>query len=395
LNRALLRNLLLLASCQALLLTNAVTIVAITGLVGTKIAPHISLATVPLTTYVIGTAASTMPASLFMRRHGRRKGFLLGGALAVLGALVCTIAVWNSQFLLLCVGTAMFGIYNAFGLYYRFAAADIAPKEMRSRAISWTLAGGIVGGVLGPETSKLTRGLFEPLFAGSYLVLAVFAVLSMLLISRISLPHAAVEEGESSGRPLREIARQPVFIVAAIGALVGYGIMNLLMNATSIAMNLCGLSYENTAFVLQWHVIGMYAPSFVTGSLIARFGVLRIMSAGCVTMLACISIALAGVALTNFWWALFLLGVGWNFLFVGGTTLLTEAYAPSEKAKTQGLNDLLVFCTTAMTSLASGALVTSAGWATLNYVAIPLLLVCVAALIWLARARRPIRSPET
>lgn len=219
-------------------------------------------------------------------------------------------------------------------------------------------------------------------------MLALFAVLSMVLISRISLPQVSVDENKSSGRQLKEIVRQPVFIVAVIAATVGYGIMNLLMNATSIAMNLCGLSYENTAFVLQWHVIGMFGPAFVTGSLVARFGVSRIMGVGCALMITCVTIALAGIELANFWWALFLLGVGWNFLFVGGTTLLTESYTPAEKAKTQGLNDLMVFCTTAMTSLASGALVTSAGWATLNYIAIPLVLACIVALAWLTRVRR-------
>lgn len=380
-------NILLLAACQALLLTNGITLIAVTGLVGIQLAPVKSLATLPLTAYVIGSAATTMFASLLMRRHGRRAGFVVGGLFGVLGSLVCALSVWLGHFWMLNAGTALLGVYNAFGQYYRFAAADIAGPDMKSRAISWTLAGGIIGGVLGPETSTLTRDLLQPRFAASYLVLGAFALLALLLVSRVNLPAVSGEERGASGRPLSQIARQPVFITAVIGALVGYGVMNLLMSATPIAMDLCRHPYGDTAFVLEWHVIAMFAPSFFTGALIARFGTLRVMAAGCAAMFACAAIALSGVTLMQFWWALVALGVGWNFLYIGSTTLLTECYTPAEKAKTQGLNDFMVFVTMALSSFASGAMVSNNGWSALIVISLPFLIACASVLLWLARVR--------
>ncbi len=389
------RTVALLAAAQALLLTNGVMLVAINGLLGLQLAPDKRLATLPLTTYVVGGALATLPAAFFMRRFGRRAGFMFGSLLGILGASISAFAVSIGSFWLLCFGTVFAGVYNAFGQQYRFAAADACPPDWKSKAISFTLAGGILGGVLGPETGKLTRTLFEPMYMGSYLALIGFAFLSMLIASRLQIPPLSAAEQKATGRPWIEIARQPAYIVAVLAAACGYGVMNLLMTATPLAMDICGLPFADTAFILQWHVIGMFAPSFFTGSLIKRFGVLNILLTGAVLMFACIGIALSGVTLMHFWWALVLLGVGWNFLFVGGTTLLTETYRPEEKAKAQGSNDFFVLGIQALTSLSSGLLVTSSGWGLLNLLAVPIvgLTALASLLLWLQRGGK--RRTET
>ena len=389
------RTVALLAAAQALLLTNGVMLVAINGLLGLQLAPDKRLATLPLTTYVVGGALATLPAAFFMRRFGRRAGFMFGSLLGILGASISAFAVSIGSFWLLCFGTVFAGVYNAFGQQYRFAAADACPPDWKSKAISFTLAGGILGGVLGPETGKLTRTLFEPMYMGSYLALIGFAFLSMLIASRLQIPPLSAAEQKATGRPWIEIVRQPAYIVAVLAAACGYGVMNLLMTATPLAMDICGLPFADTAFILQWHVIGMFAPSFFTGSLIKRFGVLNILLTGAVLMFACIGIALSGVTLMHFWWALVLLGVGWNFLFVGGTTLLTETYRPEEKAKAQGSNDFFVLGIQALTSLSSGLLVTSSGWGLLNLLAVPIvgLTALASLLLWLQRGGK--RRTET
>ena len=381
------KNIALLAAAQALLLTNGITLVAINGLLGLQLAADKRLATLPITTYVIGGALATLPAAFFMKRHGRRAGFMLGGGLGMLGAAISAYAVSIGSFWLLCLGTVFAGIYNAFGQQFRFAAADAAPPDWKGKAISFTLAGGILGGVIGPEVGKLTRTLLEPTYLASYGALIGFAALSILIASRLDIPPLSVAEQNAVGRPFRQIARQPAFIVAVLAAACGYGVMNLLMTATPLAMDICGLPFASTAFILQWHVIAMFAPSFVTGSLIKRFGVLNILLVGAALMFICIAIALSGVTLMHFWWALVLLGVGWNFLFVGGTTLLTDTYRPEEKAKVQGANDFMVLGVQGLTSLSSGVLVNSQGWASLNIWAIPIVAMTALAslLLWLQR----------
>ncbi|OHC64102.1 MAG: hypothetical protein A3H93_02345 [Rhodocyclales bacterium RIFCSPLOWO2_02_FULL_63_24] len=381
------RNIALLAAAQALLLTNGIMLVAINGLLGLQLAADKRLATLPITTYVIGGALATLPAAFFMKRHGRRAGFMLGAGLGILGALISAFAVSIGSFWLLCLGTVFAGVYNAFGQQYRFAAADAAPLDWKGKAISLTLAGGILGGVIGPEVGKLTRTLLEPTYLASYGALIGFATLSLLIASRLDIPPLSVAEQRAVGRPLSRIARQPAFIVAVLAAACGYGVMNLLMTATPLAMDICGLPFANTAFVLQWHVIAMFAPSFFTGDLIKRFGVLNILLVGAGLMFVCIGIALSGVTLMHFWWALVLLGVGWNFLFIGGTTLLTETYRPEEKAKVQGTNDFVVLGVQGLTSLSSGVLISSEGWASLNTYALPIVAMTTLAsmLLWLRR----------
>ena len=384
------RNIALLAVCQGLLLTNGITMVAVTGLAGLALAPDPGLATLALTCYVVGGALTTLPAALFMGRFGRRAGFMLGAAMGMLAGIACAAAVYNRSFPLLCLGAVPAGAYNAFGQQYRFAAADAADAAWKSRAISLTLAGGILGGVVGPEVSRLTRNLLAPAFVATYATLAAVALVAMALTSRLEIPPLTAGERQTSGRPWSEIARQPAYLIAVLAAACGYGVMNLLMTATPIAMDLCRHPFSEAAFVLEWHVIGMFAPSFFTGGLIKRFGVLKIVALGILFMFACIAIALAGVSVMHFWWALFLLGIGWNFLFIGGTTLLTETYRPAEKAKAQGTNDFIVFAVQGLTSLTSGALITRQGWEILNQAALPALLLTLmlVALFGWRRSRR-------
>lgn len=385
------KNVILLAACQALLLTGNIILIALNGLVGFSLAGDKALATLPITTFVIGTAIWTIPASMWMRRVGRRAGFVSGAAIGMAGAVLATYAVYISSFWTLCTGTALMGMYSAFGQYYRFAAADVASSSFKSKAISLVMAGGIVGGILGPESTKLTRGLLVPDFLASYASLIGFSLLALILLSFIDIPPLSQEQKKEKGRPLTQIMRQPIFIVAVLAATIGYGVMNLIMTATPLAMSHHHHPFNDAAFVIEWHVIGMFAPSFFTGSLINRYGVYRVMLFGAALMAACVAIALAGIELLNFWVALVLLGVGWNFLFVGGTTLLTEAYAPSERAKTQAANDFVVFSSVAASSLLSGTLLYHYSWQTVNYAALPFLLLVASAVGWLMsnRAARP------
>ncbi len=383
------RNVLLLAGCQALLLTSTITLLPIGALAGQQLAANKALATLPTTTAVIGAALAAFPASLLMRRAGRRRGFLTGVAFGLVGALVAAFAIFTGRFWLLCLGTLLAGVYNAFGQYYRFAAADAAPPAGRARAISYVLAGGLLGGVVGPELSKITIDLAQPRFLVSYLSLVVFGLLAAALISRLRIPEPPLEEAQGAVRPLRQIAAQPVFVVAALSAALGYAVMNLLMTATPLAMGFCGHGYPAAASVIAAHVVAMFAPSFVTGGLIQRFGVLSVILAGVALMVACVLVALSGQQLGHFWGALILLGLGWNFMYVGGSTLLGEAHRPAEKAKVQGLNEILVFGAVTVSSFSSGLLINSLGWTLLNYAALPLLLLAALAAAWLRIKGRP------
>jgi MFS family permease len=283
----------------------------------------------------------------------------------------------------------VWGVYNAYGQYYRFAAADAATPEYRPTAISLVLAGGLVGGILGPAMSQWTMGLFERKFEGSYLALIAVALVSMVLLRFIRIPPPTAAEAAAKGRPLSEIASQPKFIVAVASGAIGYGVMNFLMTSTPIAMQACGHPFGATAFVISSHVIGMFGPSFFTGALIRRFGVLPVMLCGAALNLVTIAIAVSGVTIAHFWWALVILGVGWNFLYIGGTTLLTETYRPEERAKAQGTNDQCIFLMMLVSSFASGLTVTSAGWERLNLFALPLIAAVACALLWFAWQRRP------
>lgn len=388
------RNVLVLSGCQATLQTTGVTMTVVAGLAGFALATDKSLATVPLTCYVIGSAITTVPASFLMNAIGRRGGFQVGTTIGIFGAAICALAMHLAQFWLLCAGMTVMGVYTAFGKYYRFAAADAAEIDFRAKAISLTLAGGIAGGILGPEIAKRTTGLFgEQPYLGPYLSLIFVCLLATLLLTRLDIPKLSARERQESGRPLKQIMAQPVFVVAALASMLSYGIMNLFMTATPLAMLAHDHHFNDAAFVLQWHVIGMYGPSFFTGSLISRFGVLNVILAGCALLLFCIVAALSGTTLINFWVALFLLGIGWNFMYVGGSALLTEAHTPSERAKTQAANDFMVFLTMAISSTSSGVLLHKSGWHAVNYGSIPFLVIAAAATLWLMWQRRVARSP--
>ena len=378
------RNVGLLTACQAMLFTNNSTLIAINGLAGLALAPTPSLATLTVTCWVVGGAIATMPASQYMRRVGRQAGLIRGASIGIIGALICAAAVWQANFWLLCFGALVFGTFNAFGQYYRFVAAEVAPPDFRATAVSLVLAGGLIGGILGPTTSRLTVDLVGPRFTGAYLALIGFILVTVALLTRIRVPALTAEQQASSGRPLAEIARQPKYIVAVMAGAIGYGVMNFLMTSTPIAMGVCGLPFGDAAFVISSHVVGMFAPSFVTGGLIKRLGAIPVMLAGAVLNIAAVAIALAGVALANFWWALVILGVGWNFLYIGATTLLTETYRPEERAKAQGANEFAIFAMMTLSSFSSGMIVTNGGWEKVNYSATPLVAIVIGALVYLS-----------
>jgi len=383
-------NLWLLALCQGLFLTNNVTFIDINGLVGLALAPVGWMATLPVMGYVVGGALSTSLVARSQSRWGRQRSFQLGLAVAVGSSLLAAYAAWAQHFALLVLATVVAGYYSANGQLYRFAAGELAAPSQREKAVSLVLAGGLIGAIAGPNLAAATRdGLGTP-FVGAYLALAGVALAGMVLMSRIRFaPHVApARHSGVAGRPLGQIMRQPVFIVASAAAALGYGVMNLLMAATPLAMQVCGYPFADAAFVLEWHVIGMFAPGFFTGHLIQRFGALRIMGVGVALNVACIAIALSGVDLHQFVIALFLLGVGWNFLFTGSTTLSMQAWTPEEKDRGQAAINFFVFATMALTSFASGALVTTQGWAWLNVGSLLPVALTGAALLWLAWLRR-------
>jgi MFS family permease len=382
------RNLWLLAICQGLFLTNNVTFIAINGLVGLALAPLGWMATLPVMGYVVGGALSTGLVARTQKRFGRKASFQLGLWVAVLSALLCCYAAYSRNFWLLVTATVVAGYYNANAQLYRFAAAELALPAFREKAVSLVMAGGLIGAIAGPNLAAGTRTLTAVPFAGAYLALAGVALLAMALLAFIHFPPTPPQQAASGGRPLREIMRQPVFIVAAAAGALGFGVMNLLMAATPIAMQVCGLPFSDAALVLEWHVIGMFAPGFFTGHLIKRFGTLPIMAIGLALNVACVLIALSGVELHQFLAALFLLGVGWNFLFTGATTLALTAYRPEEKDKAQGALNFCVFAVLALSSLASGVLVTTQGWTLLNLGSLLPLGLTGVALAWLALQRR-------
>lgn len=378
------RNLWLLAALQGLFLTNNVTFIAINGLVGLSLAPYGWMATIPVMGYVVGSALSTGAVARTQAAFGRKRSFQFGLVVAMVSCLLCAYAAASRNYWLLCFSTMVAGYYNANAGLYRFAAAELAKPEAREKAVSLVMAAGLVGGVVGPALAAHSRDIFSVPFAGAYIALALVALLAMGLITRIEFPPVPAKVPGAGGRPLSQIMRQPVFIVSAGAAALGYGVMNLLMAATPIAMQQCGLPFSDAALVLEWHVIGMFAPGFVTGHLIKRFGALPIMGVGVALNLGCIAVALSGVQLQQFLVGLTLLGVGWNFLFTGSTTLSLSAYTPQERDRAQGALNFFTFATLGLSSFASGVLVTTQGWTLLNYGSVLPVLLTGGGLLWLA-----------
>ncbi|MEP7281494.1 MAG: MFS transporter [Rubrivivax sp.] len=384
------RNLLLLALCQGLFLTNNVTFIAINGLVGLQLAPYGWMATFPVAGYVIGAALSTPLVARMQSRQGRRRSFQFGLLVGAASAAVCALAVTVGSFGLVVAATVVAGFYSANAQLYRFAGLELAATSYKEKAISLVMAGGVIGAVIGPNLASATRTLLPVDYAGAYLSLVGVALLALIALSFIRFPaHLRPAADAPRGRPLREIVRQPTFIVAVTAGALGYGVMNLLMAATPLAMQQCSHPFDRIALVLEWHVLGMFVPSFFTGHLIRRFGVRPVMFTGALLNLACVGVALSGVDVMQFLVALFLLGVGWNFLFTGGTTLLTTTYRPEEKTRAQGAMDFCVFGTMAMTSVASGAVVTTQGWTWLNVGSLLPIMAIGIALLWLGRRATP------
>lgn len=378
------RNILLLAACQALFMTSTSAIISTAPIVGGVLLTEDKVwATLPLALQFVAMALTTIPASLFMGRVGRRRGFIAGSVIGVSGGLLGVYAIVSGDFALFCAASLLTGSFNGFCHYFRFAAADIAEGAYRSKAISYVLAGSVVAAFLGPMLARNTVDMMPVQFAGVYLALIAVYLLVACVASFLTIPRPTVDQRRSGGRSLAEIARQPTFIIAVCAATFGYLVMSFLMTVTPIAMGVCGFTFADSSYVIQAHVLGMYAPAFFTGHLIARYGVHNILVAGALMLGICIVINLAGVTFLNFLSSLVLVGVGWNFLFTGGTMLLTETYTFEEKAKVQGLNDFFIWGTISVGAVTSGAVQHSIGWEAVNLVMAPLVVLVLAISLWL------------
>jgi MFS family permease len=383
------RQVLILACAQALFQIVSVMVMTVGGLAGGQIAPSPRWATLPIATMFLGTAVMTFPASMWMARAGRRAGFLCGTALGVAGGLVGAWGIHQASLALLSFGTLLVGCYQAFAQFYRFAASEVADDAFRPRAISLVMAGGVVAALAGPMLARVGGPLFSPEYLGSFLLLAVVSMVAAGVLLNLHVPSSAGHaDAADKGRPWQRIVSQPGYLVALFGAATGYGIMILAMTATPIAMVQHHHGLGTAATVIQLHVLGMFLPSFVTGSLIARFGVLRIMLTGVALFIGHILMTLTGTGFASFASALVLLGVGWNFMYIGGTTLLTSTYAPTEKARAQAINDMTIFAVGLSCSLGAGGLLETFGWQTMNLALIPWLVLAALSLLWLGARQR-------
>lgn len=375
------RNVWLLFTCQALVNAAGISQVAISALIGYSLSPDKSLATVPYALQMLGTMSASIPAGIIFSRLGRRVGFVVGSLSMLLGTAIFFAGVWRGDFLLYCLGALPVGVGFGIGQHYRFAASEVAAPAARARAIGLVLAGGVVAAILGPELVKHTKDLAGPvLFLGTYAALALLPLISLVLISFIDLPPAPVRN--PSPTPLRILIGRPAFVTAVVAGLVGYGTMNLIMAATPLQMMLCGFGVNQSTDVIRIHAIAMFAPGFFTGRLIHRFGVHQVIVAGGVLCLICAALSLAEPTQAHFMLALGLLGLGWNFMFVGATTLLATAHDPGERVRAQAANDFIVFTTVTITAFTSGALENHFGWVAVNATAVPFVLVAMGLVVW-------------
>lgn len=384
------RNLLVLSSSQALGFSGLVVTTTVMSLAGRDLADDPSLATLPMAIQMLATMLTTIPASLIMGRIGRRAGFLIGQTIACVAGLLGYVAIAEMKsFELLCVSAVLIGTASATMQYYRFAAIEATPDDYNAKAVSWVLAGGVVACFLGPQLARWSVDWVpQDLYAGTYLALSGLAMSGIIIMSGLRIPKPSAAAISQARRPLKEIAAQPTFMIAVSSAMIGYAMMALVMTATPLAMDMHGHGFDDTTFVIQWHVFAMFAPSFFTGSLIKRFGVTSIILTGCLLTAASMLINLSGVSFLQFWAGLFAIGIGWNFMFIGGTTLVAETYRAEEKSRAQALNDFCVFTASAAASFGSGVLLSSLGWQAVNYaVALPITLV-FAAVLWLHMKRR-------
>ncbi len=383
------KNVLILALCVALGMSGNGIVLAVGALAGAVMLVDDGWATLPLAVMFTATMVTTIPASMLMGRVGRRAGFSIGALTGFCGASLAAFAIFANSFPLFVAASVPIGMFNAFAQFYRLAAADTASDAFRPRAISLVMAGGVLAALLGPTLAKWSYDLFAPvLFAGGYAVIAVLTLLSLALLQFVEIPRPSAADRRESGRPLGQILRQPKFITAAVSAAAGYGTMSLVMTATPLAMVACGFSFHDSATVIQWHALAMFAPAFFTGNLIQRFGALNVILVGALLNAGCLAVALSGIAFEQFLGALVLLGLGWNFMFIGGTSLLTETHTPAERAKTQAVNDFAVFTTVALASASSGVLHSRIGWEAVNLgMALPLLIAMAAVILLKLRTR--------
>jgi len=381
-------NVMRLAAAQALTGANSAVIFATGAIVGATLAPSVSLATVPVSMYVLGLAGGTLPTGAISRAYGRRIAFIIGTGCGVLTGLLGALAILRGSFALFCCATFLGGLYGAVSQSYRFAAADGASVAFRPKAVSWVLAGGVFAGLLGPQLVQWTMDVWQPhLFAFSFVTQAAVALVGMAIVSGVEAPRPAPADLRR-GRPLLEIVRQPRFIAAALCGVIAYPSMNLVMTSAPLAMKMCGLSVSDSNFGIQWHIVAMYGPSFFTGSLIARFGAPRIVAAGLLLEAGSAAIGLTGVTAVHFWTTLVVLGIGWNLGFVGASALVLETHRPEERNKVQAFNDFLVFGMMAIGSFSSGQLLANLGWSAVNWVVFPPVLLGLAVLALSSLARR-------
>jgi len=381
------RQVFILASSQSLFQTVSVMVMTIGGLAGANIANTPTLATLPIASMFLGTAMMMFPASMWMAKIGRRNGFLCGAFLGISGGIIAAVGIIYSSLSLLALGTFCVGAYQSFAQFYRFAASEVADDAFRSRAISFVMAGGVVAALIGPVLARFGGPLFNHLeYVGSFLIITIVSLIAMGILSRLHIPdQVEIKTSFSAGRPWPKIVFQPMYLVALLGAITGYGIMILGMTATPIAMRHAHHELDTITTVIQLHVLGMFLPSFFTGNLIVRFGVLKVMFAGLLLFACYIAFALSGLQFHSFAISLVLLGVGWNFLFIGSTSLLTRTYTHEEKAKAQAINDMTVFVVGLICSFSAGALLDIIGWKVMNMALIPWLVITALSLIWLSK----------
>ena len=387
-------NVVRLAAAQALTGANSAVIFATGSIVGASLAPDVSLATVPISMYVAGLAAGTLPTGAISRAYGRRVAFIVGTGCGMLTGLLGAFAILHASFPLFCCATFLGGLYGSVSQSYRFAVADGASAAFRPKAVSWVMAGGVFAGVLGPQLVQWTMDVWQPyLFAFSFVVQAMVALIAMAVLAGVDAPKPAPADMHG-GRPLFEIARQPRFIAAALCGVIAYPMMNLVMTSAPLAMRMCGLSLSDSNFGIQWHIVAMYGPSFFTGTLITRFGAPRIVALGLALEAAGAMIGLSGITAMHFWATLIVLGAGWNFAFVGASALVLETHRPQERNKVQAFNDFLVFGMMAVGSFSSGQLLANYGWSAVNMVVFPPVLLGLAVLAAASLAKRRAALPQ-
>jgi len=384
------RNALILSAAQALAGGNNTVIVSTTAILGAMLAPDKGLATLPITGMVMGMWLGTLPVGALARRFGRRTALQVGSFFGILSGFVSYAAVMQNSFWVLILGTFCGGLYAAAHQSYRFAAADTASEKFRAKAVSWVMAGGIFAAVIGPQLVIFTKDLMAPhLFAASYIGQSICALLAAVVLQFVRIPRPVAKAGAAPSRPLSEIIRNPRFVVAAACGMASYALMNLVMTSAPLAMVGCGHSVTDAALGIQWHVLAMYGPSFFTGSLINRYGAERITGIGLVLIALTAAIAISGTSVMHFWWALIALGVGWNFAFIGATTMVTQCHRADERNKVQSFNDFLVFGSLAVSSFSSGQMLAAFGWDVLNLMLVPFVVAAGALLIWLRWRSQP------